>query len=409
MAAEGGPGSRLFPCHRLSEIGRFCFNQRMELEDLGFRSDDVTALGDEGVWLEEFRRHATADDIDGAIMEGFKRLDTAIYEAVKRAKPSDSSSDPQSDSLLRTGGAPPPSGDKKHSGKPVSSRTRTPKLAELRELFNKELDADERARHLFHLAHDLRNLAAHPGGETRRLRPIDILMMLLLVLDLLTSVTSLRATLDDAAAGAIERALDRLRPWADSERLDNAHSAVGLAPDLLARRPRNGYRTLRILGLDLDVTWARVRDDVLSRAWSEGLALTILCVDPDAAAIKAVTSEREGRGVSTKNARDKIGRIREYVDDRASEIRANGCVIEVRAYYDVPTVHGLEINGNDLLWSVCHFSDAGLLVGGDRPYRHVRKTSARDVDRGDFQTFDSWFRYHTKRSRVIVAADATPV
>jgi hypothetical protein len=156
---------------------------------------------------------------------------------------------------------------------------------------------------------------------------------------------------------------------------------------------------IRNIALDMESTWPLVREMLLSSPVTENITWQSLMIDSTESGIRKVSSDSVSISLARKIERD----IQKYCYKQVTELRKRRIRFEVRAYDDLPTLHGFLFNQQTLFLSCCGIQ-GGRLKGSPNPYYRLddARQSAADHAGNHFLTaFHQWFDHRWKKGRRI--------
>jgi hypothetical protein len=192
-------------------------------------------------------------------------------------------------------------------------------------------------------------------------------------------------------AGVLKELKDNLAPLPD-ERLfvtagppDVLDASASLARLMLESQKLAKPVVIEHLGLDLEVAWRLIRNDVLAKAAIRDVHWRCVMTDPNSELLRKATSE----SVSLEIAAERIKDIRKWCLANATALAARNVRFECRAYGSLPVMHGFLIKGAGLLLSVCDIRD-GRLQADRLPYWEFADAPANTHM---ITCFSNWFEH----------------
>jgi|GEM_PF-6361765 len=164
---------------------------------------------------------------------------------------------------------------------------------------------------------------------------------------------------------------------------------------------RDGRVLVKNIGLDWETTWPRFRYDLLDKLRFAPIELRCLLIDPDDERICRHCTDV----VSADIARITQGKIKAYINTRAGALRSGGVRFEIRAYGELPVVHGFTVNERHLFMSFTKPGEQGL-TGGDEVYHYCLHDPGNHVIANYLSVFDSWFELHWRGGKTVARSDA---
>lgn len=167
----------------------------------------------------------------------------------------------------------------------------------------------------------------------------------------------------------------------------------------LLQKRGNVPHKIENIALDMEVTWRWIKDHVLDNPDRQDLSLYILFLDYQSEQFAKFESD----SVSMKTAYQREIEIVQYFRSDLSHLHNRNISVSIRAYKELPVVHGFLFNDEHLFISVCGITD-GKLVGSPNPYLVYEKPSARarDLMSDHFhKVYRGWFDELWSHSRKI--------
>ncbi|NMG63630.1 hypothetical protein GPA19_01515 [Azoarcus indigens] len=175
----------------------------------------------------------------------------------------------------------------------------------------------------------------------------------------------------------------------------NFREVHNLLAELLTKSDLQSPVRIKNIALDMEMTWALIRDDIMSRRWGKRLEWRTLMVDGRA---KAITQLRNaGSLISPQMARARETEIGEFCDGKAQYIEEHNFGFACRVYAEAPLMHGFLVDDRILFVGLC--SNDGKAWTTSPYIQFIRNPEKRseldgDIARHFIQVFEGWFDAH---------------
>lgn len=149
---------------------------------------------------------------------------------------------------------------------------------------------------------------------------------------------------------------------------------------------------VRNIALDMESTWALIRDEIMSKHWGQPLEWYSLMADGTSEKIRALQNATNLISPSMAETREK--ELREFCSSKTEYILNNNIQFACRAYAEEPFMHGFLIDSQVLFMGLCSFDGT---VWSTSPYLHFVKTPKEetkldgDVASHFIKVFENWF------------------
>lgn len=159
-------------------------------------------------------------------------------------------------------------------------------------------------------------------------------------------------------------------------------------PELLRTETPAGLRSVKNVALDMAITWYMYLELLRNQA-THDLTIEVIMLDGSAAPI--ITASHETPTAQTAATQEE--NIKRYCREHAESLRARQINLRIRAYSEIPFVHGFLFNNCKLLVSMINYSD-GKMQGTPNPYLELVRPTIPDRDEVAhhfIEAFSSWF------------------
>lgn len=181
------------------------------------------------------------------------------------------------------------------------------------------------------------------------------------------------------------------------------HDIHNLIADLLRRPNIPGPVRVRNIALDMERTWALIRDELMRRSWPKTLEWRSLMVDGSAEVIKKL--ENSGPLISARMARLRASEILKHCSTEVDALAKANVTFACRAYSEVPIVHGFLIDEQILFASFCADDGTVLTI----PPSYIRfdskpgSPSELDTTTAEhfIRVFSGWFNSRWEKARPV--------
>lgn len=149
------------------------------------------------------------------------------------------------------------------------------------------------------------------------------------------------------------------------------------------------------LALDMGDAWDLLRDGIVKDENVRDVTWRCLMTDPESVTMHE--AKAWSSSVDQQKARSAIAAIQDTLSDKilAGQLSIRKLAMEVRAYREIPVMHGFLVQDQALLWSMCDISPEGKLEATRTPYFRF-KLGERAYSSHVVNSFEHWFDYHWK-------------
>lgn len=174
--------------------------------------------------------------------------------------------------------------------------------------------------------------------------------------------------------------------------------------DWIASSPKsNSGMSIRNIALDMELTWAFIRDHAMNTQWKPKMQWQSLMIDSTSEGIRRMSGP--GSILSAETAERRETEIRRFFSGGgAATIRSSGLKFECRAYVSEPFMHGFLLDDRALFISFCSFDDKKWISS---PYMEFLKeaTPGYELDSKAathfIKVFENWFKRQWTIARII--------
>lgn len=165
-----------------------------------------------------------------------------------------------------------------------------------------------------------------------------------------------------------------------------------LMQEVARRWKRKEHVRVDNFALDMEVTWAPVRDALLTKS-THDLSWRSLMLDPGWLPFRDFQSQT----VSVSQAKTNIRNIQSFFKESESSLKPRKITFACRAYRSVPFVHGFLVNDSFLLMTLLKRQKDGKVVALDNSY--LRFPARNETNEHTIRAYSDWFNHAWETSQ----------